>query len=234
MFYRKGSGSDVVKLVTAYESSVYRMPNNFKSTNGYEQRRQGALAMTSTKVKAAATASALALVQAKLMPGESTDGAVFFPSEGKPMGRAIWWSGRTPTCSVLGAVSSVAHGSVRSTGCQNAPFQIAAAEATAAVRFVLDVHDERGAVRFGAGVDGVGVVDDQVDAVGFVSAELVGLFAEGVFAGGAEHQHPAAKGQFGVHDGVVLSGMDGVFFEAEDAAEPVDGGRRVVMECIRG
>jgi hypothetical protein len=87
MFYRKGSGSDVVKLVTAYESSVYRMPNNFKSTNGYEQRRQGALAMTSTKVKAAATASALALVQTKLMAGESTDGAVFFPSDGKPLGQ---------------------------------------------------------------------------------------------------------------------------------------------------
>jgi hypothetical protein len=87
MFYRKGSGSDVVKLVTAYESSVYRMPNNFKSTNGYEQRRQGALAMTSTKVKAAATASALALVQTKLLPGDSTDGAVFFPSERKPMGQ---------------------------------------------------------------------------------------------------------------------------------------------------
>lgn len=81
MFYRKGSGSDVIKLVTAYEASVYGI-TNFKSTNGYEQRRQGALAMTSTKVKAAATASALALVQTKLMPGESTDGAVFFPSEG--------------------------------------------------------------------------------------------------------------------------------------------------------
>lgn len=85
MFYRKGSSSDVIKLVTAYESSVYRMPN-FKTTNGYEQRRQGALAMTSTKLKAAATASALAMVQTKLAPGESTDGAVFFPIDGKPMG----------------------------------------------------------------------------------------------------------------------------------------------------
>jgi len=35
---------------------------------------------------AAATASALALVQTKLGPGESTDGAVFFPTEGKPLG----------------------------------------------------------------------------------------------------------------------------------------------------
>jgi hypothetical protein len=85
MFYRKGSSSDVIKLVTAYEASVYGNPN-FKSTNGYEQRRQGALAMTSTKVRAAATASALAMVQTKLAPGESTDGAVFFPTDGKPMG----------------------------------------------------------------------------------------------------------------------------------------------------
>jgi hypothetical protein len=86
MFYRKGSSNDVVKLVTAYETSVYGMPN-FKSTNGYEQRRQGALAaFQSSKVKAAATASALALVQTKLNPGDSTDGAVFFPSDGKPLG----------------------------------------------------------------------------------------------------------------------------------------------------
>ena len=85
MFYQKGSGTDVIKLVTAYEASVYGNPN-LKSTNGYEFRRQGALAMTSTRVKAAATASALAMVQTKLMPGESTDGAVFFPTDGRPMG----------------------------------------------------------------------------------------------------------------------------------------------------
>jgi hypothetical protein len=85
MLYQKGSGSDVIKLVTAYEASVYGNPH-LKSTNGYEQRRQGALAMTSTRVKAAATASALAMVQTKLLPGESTDGAVFFPTDGKPMG----------------------------------------------------------------------------------------------------------------------------------------------------
>src|SRR3954470_14135486 len=36
LFYHKGSSNDVVKLVTAYETSVYGMPN-FKSTNGYEQ-----------------------------------------------------------------------------------------------------------------------------------------------------------------------------------------------------
>ena len=81
----KGSASDVIKLVTSYENSIYGN-QKLKSTNGYEQRRQSVLAMGSVKLKAAAAASALALVQTKLMPGESTDGAVFFPTEGKLLG----------------------------------------------------------------------------------------------------------------------------------------------------
>jgi hypothetical protein len=85
MLTQKGSGSDVIKLVTTYEASVYGNPH-FKSTNGYESRRQAALAMTATRLKAAAAASALALVQTKLAPGETTDGAVFFETEGKPLG----------------------------------------------------------------------------------------------------------------------------------------------------
>ena len=82
---QRGSGSDVIKLVTSYENSIYGN-QHLKSTNGYEQRRQSVLAMGSVKLKAAAAASALALVQTKLMPGESTDGAVFFPTEGKQLG----------------------------------------------------------------------------------------------------------------------------------------------------
>jgi len=85
MLYNKGSGSDVIKLVTAYEASVYGN-QHLRSTNGYEQRRQGALAMSGAKFKAAATASALAMVQTKMAPGESTDGAVFFQTDGKPLG----------------------------------------------------------------------------------------------------------------------------------------------------
>jgi hypothetical protein len=55
--------------------------------NAYEARRQAALAeVNSTKLKAAAAASAIALVQIKLLPGESTDGAVFFAAEGKTFG----------------------------------------------------------------------------------------------------------------------------------------------------
>ena len=82
---QKGTGNDVIKLVTTYEASVYGN-SHMRSTNGYEQRRQAALAMSSTKLRAAATASALAMVQTKLAPGESTDGAVFFPTLGKLLG----------------------------------------------------------------------------------------------------------------------------------------------------
>ena len=82
---QKGSGSDVIKLITSYENSISGI-QQLISTNGYEQRRQSVLAMGSVKLKAAAAASALALIQTKLMPGESTDGAVFFPTEGKVLG----------------------------------------------------------------------------------------------------------------------------------------------------
>ena len=85
MLIQKGSRSDVIKLVGTYETAFYGI-SRMRSTNGYEQRRQAALAETGTKLKAAATASAIALVLTKLAPGESTDGAVFFPTEGKPLG----------------------------------------------------------------------------------------------------------------------------------------------------
>jgi hypothetical protein len=85
MLLEKGSRNDVIRLVSAYESGLYGIQRRL-STNGYEQRRQAALAeVQSTKVKAAAAASAIALVQIKLMAGQSTDGAVFFPHEGKAM-----------------------------------------------------------------------------------------------------------------------------------------------------
>lgn len=71
------SGNDVIKLITSYEKSLYAIPN-MRTNNGYEQRRQGALAFGgSQKLKAAAAASAITLAQVRLAPGESTDGAVF-------------------------------------------------------------------------------------------------------------------------------------------------------------
>jgi hypothetical protein len=85
MLSQKGRASDVISLIVSYENAVYGN-SRLKSTNGYEQRRQSALAMGSTKLKAMAAASALALVQTKLVPGESTDGAVFFVNDSKPLG----------------------------------------------------------------------------------------------------------------------------------------------------
>jgi len=79
------SRGDVGRLIAAYEMALF---GNAKvhSTNGYESRRQDYLALGSTKLKAASAASAIALVTTRLEPGQSTDGAVFYPSGGKPLG----------------------------------------------------------------------------------------------------------------------------------------------------
>ena len=84
MLMQKGNGNDVVKLITTYEAYVYGN-THYKATNGFEQRRQAALAFGGTKLKAAAAASVLALGVTKVQPNESTDGAIFFNSEGKPL-----------------------------------------------------------------------------------------------------------------------------------------------------
>jgi hypothetical protein len=84
MLTERGRGSDVLKLVSAYESSLYGVPN-MRTTNGYEERRQAALMAGSSRFRAAAEASALAFVQTKLTPGQSTDGAVFFQTDRKPL-----------------------------------------------------------------------------------------------------------------------------------------------------
>lgn len=83
---KKASRNDTTKLVVAYEAALF---GNIQmhSTNGYESRREDALAeYGSTKLKAAATASAIALAPAKLASGQSTDGAIFYPNGGKPLG----------------------------------------------------------------------------------------------------------------------------------------------------
>jgi hypothetical protein len=79
------SRGDVGRLISAYENALFGNAQ-VHSTNGYESRRQDYLALGSTKLKAASAASAIALVTTKLAPGQSTDGAVFYPSGGKPLG----------------------------------------------------------------------------------------------------------------------------------------------------
>lgn len=82
----KAGRNDVIKLVSAYEMGLYGM-SRMNSTNGYERRRQSALAeVASAKLKAAAAASAIAFVNTKLLPGQSTDGALFYLTGGKPIG----------------------------------------------------------------------------------------------------------------------------------------------------
>lgn len=79
----KASRNDVIKLQLMYEDSIYAL-QNFRSTNGYEKRRQAAVAMFVNKeFKAAAAASAITLIPTKLKPSDSTDGAVFFENRNK-------------------------------------------------------------------------------------------------------------------------------------------------------
>lgn len=75
----KGSHADVVKLVSSYENALYAIPH-MRTNNGYEQRRENAMTIgINAHLKAAATASAIALAQTRLAPGQSTDGSVFIP-----------------------------------------------------------------------------------------------------------------------------------------------------------
>jgi hypothetical protein len=82
---RNSRSADVLKLISAYEASLYGVPK-MRSSNGYEERREAALMAGPSRMRAAAAASAVALVQTRLGAGESTDGAVFFPTDGKPLG----------------------------------------------------------------------------------------------------------------------------------------------------
>ena len=82
----KASRDDVIRLVGAYELGLYGL-QRMQSTNGYEQRRQTAIGeVGGTKIKAAAAASAIALVKTKLTAGQATDGAVFYNTEKRPLG----------------------------------------------------------------------------------------------------------------------------------------------------
>lgn len=79
----KATRNDVIKLQLMYEDSIYAL-QNFRSTNGYEKRRQAAMAMfVNREFKAAAAASAITLIPTKLKPADSTDGAVFFENHNK-------------------------------------------------------------------------------------------------------------------------------------------------------
>jgi len=82
---KKASRTDTTKLVVAYEAGLFGNMH-LHTTNGYETRRQDAIAFGSTKLSAAGAASAIVLAPTKLAPGQSTDGAIFYPNGGKPLG----------------------------------------------------------------------------------------------------------------------------------------------------
>jgi hypothetical protein len=80
---QKANRNDVIKLQLLYENTIYAL-SNFRSTNGYEQRREAAMAQFVNRgFKAAAAASAVTFVATKLKPGDSTDGAVFLENRTK-------------------------------------------------------------------------------------------------------------------------------------------------------
>jgi len=82
----KAGRGDVIKLISAYEAALFSNAH-MHSTNGYEVRRQNFMAESpGNKLRAAAAASAIAFATTKLAPGQSTDGAVFYANQGKPLG----------------------------------------------------------------------------------------------------------------------------------------------------
>lgn len=83
--FRNAGRAEVVKLQAAYEQALFGN-RHIRSVNGYEQRRLSALALGDKGIKAAAAASALVFVASELGPKDSTDGALFFPNQGRPLG----------------------------------------------------------------------------------------------------------------------------------------------------
>ncbi len=81
-FFRSASRSELLKLQTAYETALY--DNHYiRPNNGYEKRRLSALAIGPKGLKASAAAAAITFVSGKIQPGDSTDGALFFPTSGR-------------------------------------------------------------------------------------------------------------------------------------------------------
>ena len=83
--FRNAGRMEVIKLQTAYEQALFGN-QHIRSNNGYEQRRLHAMTIGDRGIKAAAAASAIVFVSGEVESGESTDGAVFFPTNGKELG----------------------------------------------------------------------------------------------------------------------------------------------------
>ncbi len=83
-FFRNAGRSELLKLQSAYETALF--DNRYvRPNNGYEKRRLSALAIGPKGLKASAAAAAITFVSGKLHPGDSTDGALFFPTAGREL-----------------------------------------------------------------------------------------------------------------------------------------------------
>jgi hypothetical protein len=117
--------------------------------------------------------------------------------------------------------TSSARGRVRAEG---EPVALGVAGAEVA-RSVVGVHrvGDVGSGLTGSGVEGVGVLDDEVGGA------LPGRKPVRP-AGGADHDLAAAEGQLGVGHGAVLGGVDGGALEAERTLEELDAGGGVSVD----
>ena len=82
---KRAGRNDVGRLIGVYEAALFGN-SNLELRFGYEARRKDAMAIGGTKMRAAAAAAAIVLGSSKLAPGQSTDGAVFFPTSNKALG----------------------------------------------------------------------------------------------------------------------------------------------------
>lgn len=75
-------------------------------------------------------------------------------------------------------------------------FQVAAGETATTIGFVFNVEENLAAGSFDAGIDGIGIVNDQIVTARFNAADLVRLLhvaiERTVCISGADHDHPAA------------------------------------------
>jgi hypothetical protein len=113
-------------------------------------------------------------------------------------------------------------------------FEVAAGEAAATVVHVADVEDHLGPCGLCGGIDGVGVWDYEVGALGFAEANFVRLDHElagfAAVVDGADHDHSVFERELCVLDGLVVGGdVDGLLSEAECGDEPVDGGEGIAV-----
>src|ERR1035438_992890 len=99
-------------------------------------------------------------------------------------------------------------------------------ELAAAIGSVLKGTDDGSFGGYCAGMNRIGVGDDDVDAAGLDAVHISRrLEAAAIFVilFGAEHDHAIAEDEFGVADGSIFAFVDGMEGEAKHLAKPGNG-----------